>query len=148
MFKGLKIVITGASRGVGYEAAKILLEKGAQVIGVGRDLKRMQEREAELQKLGDFTGLALNVADMESAKKTAEVVAEKWGLLDALVNNAGILKYSENYETEEIGIMEESIRINLLGPHQFSKALLPLLLKGEQSAYYSCGIRRRKSGIA
>ena len=55
IFSGKRIVLTGASRGVGYEASKLFLAAGAEVIGTGRDVARLDKVSAELQSMGNFT---------------------------------------------------------------------------------------------
>ncbi len=51
-FQGKRIVITGATRGVGFESAKLFLAAGAEVFGTGRDQARLNQSAAELSKLG------------------------------------------------------------------------------------------------
>ena len=53
-FAGKRIVITGASRGVGFESAKRFLAQGALVFGTARDAARLEQASVELNKIGSF----------------------------------------------------------------------------------------------
>jgi NAD(P)-dependent dehydrogenase (short-subunit alcohol dehydrogenase family) len=123
-------LITGANRGIGFEVCRQLASQGFVVLLTARDAAKA---ETAARKLGNGTveSLLLDVADIASIEKAAEIVAGRYGYLDVLINNAGI-----NYDTWETaenadidGTVQDTIRTNLLGPWQVSKAFLPLLRK-------------------
>ena len=88
--RGLKdkvILITGAGSGIGAVAAKYLAEKGAKVLIIGRTEKALKEPAAQHENI--FYEAA-DINQTEDIKKILNVVKEKFGRLDALVNNAGV----------------------------------------------------------
>src|SRR5215472_7155126 len=89
--EGRRVVLTGASRGVGYETAKRFLGEGARVLGVGKDGPRLARATEALKPLGDFTALQADLCDAEAPNRIAEAVRDRWGALDILFNNAAIL---------------------------------------------------------
>jgi len=66
-FTGKRIVLTGASRGVGYEASKLFLAAGAEVIGTGRDAARLEKTTRELQAIGKFTPFLADFDTLENS---------------------------------------------------------------------------------
>jgi NAD(P)-dependent dehydrogenase (short-subunit alcohol dehydrogenase family) len=124
-------LITGANRGIGFEVCRKLASQGFVVLLAARDAAKAETAARKLGNDGTVESLLLDVADIASIEKAAEVVAGRYGYLDVLINNAGI-----NYDTWETaenadidGTVQDTIRTNLLGPWQVSKAFLPLLRK-------------------
>ncbi len=132
-FTRRRILITGASRGVGLGAARLLLASGASVLGTARDAARLEATARELKRLGDFEGV---VADLNRPAEAAEVlataVAKHWGSLDALVNNAAIGGENGGFAVAPAQDLEKVLTVNLLAPQHLIRALLPLLLKGTE----------------
>jgi len=83
-------VVTGAGQGMGRAIAQRLIREGARVVAV--DVKEASARETIEQAGGDDAGVALtcNIADSAAVQRLFATVDEKYGRLDALVNNAGI----------------------------------------------------------
>jgi NAD(P)-dependent dehydrogenase (short-subunit alcohol dehydrogenase family) len=133
--EGRRILITGVSRGIGYETAKVFLAEGARVLGVGKDPARLARASEELSRRGDFGALA---ADLSTAAAPATVVAAvetRWGALDLLFNNAAILLNAGEpraFEDESAGVLEQSLATNLVAPYHLTMALLPLLRRGRE----------------
>ena len=127
---GRRIVITGASRGIGFESCKRLLQAGAQVLGVAKNADRLEKSAIELSPLGSFEYLAIDVADSATPTKILEVVSKRWGSLDILINNAGVQTWNKNWVEEDAELLHNNLQINLLGPHRLAHALLPCLLTG------------------
>jgi NAD(P)-dependent dehydrogenase (short-subunit alcohol dehydrogenase family) len=124
-------LVTGANRGIGFEVCRQLASQGFVVLLTARDAAKAETAARKLGNGGTVESLLLDVADIASIEKAAEVVAGRYGYLDVLINNAGI-----NYDTWETaenadidGTVQDTIRTNLLGPWQVSKAFLPLLRK-------------------
>jgi len=84
-------LITGANRGIGLETARQLGEQGYTVLVAARSLKKAEDAVLELKKDGIERAIAitLDVGDDASVEAAAAEVTEKFGRLDALVNNAG-----------------------------------------------------------
>jgi NAD(P)-dependent dehydrogenase (short-subunit alcohol dehydrogenase family) len=131
--KGRRVFITGASRGVGFESARLFLQEGARVIGAARDARRLAEAAEKLKGLGEFHILAINLAQPGFEKDAVSAVARHFGgKLDILFNNAGIMPVHETLENEKPGALEQCLLVNLLAAHNLTRALLPALLQGDQ----------------
>lgn len=128
--KDRRVVLTGVSRGVGLETAKLLLVEGARVLGVARDPERVARVNEVLSALGDYSGVVADVGAHDAAEVVATAARERFGAVDVLVNNAAILHWSEGWRAEGTEPLERSMQINVLGPHRLIMALLPLLESG------------------
>lgn len=86
-------VVTGASRGIGLETSRLLVDAGARVAGIARsgdDLAAIADR------LGDrFEPVVCDITDAEAARSAIDGVAQRHGRLDVLVNNAGVGRFGE-----------------------------------------------------
>jgi len=131
--KGRRILITGASRGVGFESAKLFLKEGARIIGAARDARRLAEAAEQLKGQGEFHTLAIDLEKPGFEKDAASAVARHFeGKLDILFNNAGIMPVHDTLENEKPGGLEKTLQVNLVAVQNLTQALLPALLKGEK----------------
>jgi len=130
--KGKHVLITGASRGVGYQASKLFLKAGAEVIGVARDADRLSKTAQELRAMGSFTPVVADLAQDGAPQAIAAAVAKQWQSLDLLVNNAGAQVWKGGWDQEGPEALEWLLKVNVVAPHQLIMALLPLLKKGKE----------------
>lgn len=137
--KGKSVFITGGSRGIGWSMALSFAKAGISKIAVGArsPLDGLEKAIAEAcLNSAEFLPVRLDVTDEASVAAAAAEVEQKFGKLNFLVNNAGILgKY---------GLIADSnpdewwnvLNVNLRGPYLVTRAFLPLLLKaGEEEKY-------------
>jgi NAD(P)-dependent dehydrogenase (short-subunit alcohol dehydrogenase family) len=129
-FKGKKILITGASRGIGFEASKLFLNSGAQVIGTGRNQARLESVSTELRAIGDFHPVIADFNDPSAPAEVAKEVSVRWDSLDMLLNNAAVQTYKSDWLDEGVNLLETELRCNLLAQHELIFRLQNLLLKG------------------
>ncbi|WP_151737079.1 SDR family oxidoreductase ['Paenibacillus yunnanensis' Narsing Rao et al. 2020] len=121
-------LVTGASKGIGFEVAKQLGEQGITVLVSARTLADAEEAALKLKEQGiDAVGVELEVTNSGHIAKLAERIAGEYGKLDILVNNAGIWAEAGNTE----GAFEKTFEVNTFAPYHITEALLPLLLKSE-----------------
>jgi NAD(P)-dependent dehydrogenase (short-subunit alcohol dehydrogenase family) len=122
-------LVTGANKGIGYEIAAGLGALGYRV-GVGaRDATRREEAVASLRAGGvDAVGVPLDVTDDASVTAAADLLAERFGHLDALVNNAGITGgHRQQPSTVDPDVIRTVVETNVIGVVRVTNALLPLL---------------------
>ena len=129
------IVITGASKGLGWEIAVRLSQKYANIILVARSKDLLEQLRKEIAERSGRSPLAIacDIADENEVRCMAAAVQENFKCIDVLINNAGIgiHKLPEQMTNEE---MRKQFTVNVYGPFYCIKALLPLLKLG-QSGY-------------
>ncbi|WP_433130179.1 SDR family oxidoreductase [Micromonospora sp. CA-240977] len=127
---GTKIaLVTGANKGIGYEIAAGLGALGWSV-GVGaREQTRRDAAVARLRESGvDAFGVPLDVTDDRSVAAAADLIAERAGRLDALVNNAGITGGRPQQPSNvDPAVIRTVVETNVIGVIQVTNAMLPLL---------------------
>ena len=137
--QGKRILITGASSGLGFAMAKALVKEGGSVLITARDETRLDAAKQELRQMSsNVFGLAMDVRDEESIQKTVNWVDDVWGSLDMLVNNAGIgmrtvnpdfLTHPQPFFKVSADGFRNLIDTNLTGYFLVSKAFVPLFIK-------------------
>lgn len=132
--KGKRILLTGASRGIGRAAAQLLLEHEARILGVARNVDRLQAAQAELlqQNLSSFTVLAIDQTDPSAPTVIRDRLIQDLGGVDIVVLNAGVQYNDGDIMTEPVGMLEMSLEQNLLAPFRLARELLPLLEQGNE----------------
>jgi len=111
---GKNVLITGASKGIGFELAKILLGKGDSLVLVSRNIER-SDNLYELKKISDnFYVLNCDVSKSEEIDKLYDFTKSKLGKIDILVNNAGRGIYAP-IGTETANSIKEIIDLNVFG---------------------------------
>jgi NAD(P)-dependent dehydrogenase (short-subunit alcohol dehydrogenase family) len=132
---GKRILITGISRGVGLETARLFLAEGAELIGAARDAARLERVRRELDPSGErLVVVALDLAGRDAPARLAALVEKRWRALDVLFNNAGV--QIDGSIQGILGVSEEtfdaSLAINLVAPYRLCRALLPALYRGSE----------------
>lgn len=130
-FGGRVALVTGAYRGIGLEVTRQLARRGFTVILTARDLSKAEAAADKLKGQGlEVVAAALDVSDARSIEEAVRFVAERFGRLDVLVNNAAILYDSWQRAVEaDLDIVREAFETNTLGPWRMAQACLPLLGK-------------------
>jgi NAD(P)-dependent dehydrogenase (short-subunit alcohol dehydrogenase family) len=123
------ILITGATSGIGLEAAVALARRGNLLVLVGRDQKKMNAAVDEVKRRAGVAAPDSWLCDFGSQaqiRKLASDLLAKYDRLDVLVNNAGLA--TRRREVTEDGI-ERTLAVNHLGPFLLTNLLLDLLVK-------------------
>lgn len=118
-------VVTGASRGLGRALALELAASGFHVVGLARHFSAGESRGRE-ELGGRLVWQRCDVADSERVRECYGSIAERFGRLDLLVNNAGVGRFASLDETDE-GVWGETIGTNLTGAFLQIRYALPLL---------------------
>jgi NAD(P)-dependent dehydrogenase (short-subunit alcohol dehydrogenase family) len=119
-------LITGANKGLGFEIARQLGERGYTVVLGARDWAKADTAASELRKEGlDAHPLKLDVTSAEDIAKLPGYFEEKFGGLDVLVNNAGVAVESKGGSRVEN--LRKTFDTNVFGAFAVTEALLPLI---------------------
>ena len=125
--EGKTYLITGATSGTGFEAAKILLSKGAKVVMLNRNPQKSADTIATLkQELGDDADVSfiqMDLAELASVRKAAEEVLEQVPQIDALICNAAIAQVPEQKIT--VDGFESQLGVNYYGHFALQGLLYP-----------------------
>jgi NAD(P)-dependent dehydrogenase (short-subunit alcohol dehydrogenase family) len=129
--KGRACVVTGASRGIGREAARLLCAEGANVLLVARDEERLRDAteeagEAGAERGGRAEALALDVTGDDAGTRMAAAAEERFGALDVLVNNAGTAQWRDLDEVPEED-WRAQYELNVMAPLRAMRAAIPAM---------------------
>lgn len=122
-------LVTGANKGIGYEIAAGLGALGWSV-GIGaRDERRRTDAVAKLRAAGaDVFGVPLDVTDDESVTAAVQLIEERTGRLDVLVNNAGTAGgWPDKPTSVDLETVRRLVETNVIGVIRVTNAMLPLL---------------------
>jgi len=125
-------LITGANKGIGKEIARGLGRKGYTVLVGSRDEKKGEVVVSEFKK-EDIQAYAvpLEVTDEASILSAAKWVESKFGKLDVLVNNAGIVTDNTKPSEADLSLVKKAYDTNVFAPIRLIQVFLPLLKKSE-----------------
>ena len=118
------VVITGTSRGIGFELAQIFAKKGHQVLAISRNTKPL-----EAVNHPNIKAISVDIANNSDLDKVTELIKNKWNKVDLLINNAGKLinKPFTDLTTDDF---LEVYKVNVFGVASLTKNLIPFLQKG------------------
>ncbi len=125
--KGKRIIITGASHGIGFEAARVLASKGADIVMAVRNTEKGEKAASKIATVNGHKPVSvmhLDLADLESVRKFADDFLTRYDRLDVLINNAGVM--IPPYKRTKDGF-ELQFGTNYLGHYALTALLLPLL---------------------
>ncbi len=140
VLKGKVALITGAGRGIGRSIAVACAGQGARTIVTGRDMDRLTRVADEIGAIGgEAEALLLDVTREENAVRVVEQVVGKWGRIDVLVNNAGIITYHTPVWATTMEQWDEVMNTNLRGMHLVCRAVIPHMMQREQGVIINIG---------
>lgn len=127
-FSGKVAVITGASSGLGADAARAFAEHGADVALLARRKEKLDEVAEEINAAngGRAEGFSCDVTDEESVKSAVEAIIARFGKIDILINNAGVA-FLGTVETLSDSDWDRAINVNLKGVVHVSKYVVPVM---------------------
>lgn len=128
-FRDKVVIITGGTRGLGFILAKKFVSEGAKVAVVARSGSDLAKVEEELRAVGgQVLTVQCDVADNEQVKQMVDDVKKRFGTIDVLVNNAGIIQVGplENMKREDF---QNAINVITWGTINTTMAVLPYMEK-------------------
>jgi 3-oxoacyl-[acyl-carrier protein] reductase len=119
-------VITGGGRGIGYAVAQRLLEEGAKVAFCALRQNSVDAALASLSEFGDVVGVVADVSNLNDVRHFFDVVRDRFGGADILVNNVGIRTYQAVADLNPAD-WDRMLAVNLTGAFYCSHEILPML---------------------
>jgi NAD(P)-dependent dehydrogenase (short-subunit alcohol dehydrogenase family) len=145
---GRVVAVTGPTRGIGRAVALACARHGAEVVLIGRNVKKLEAVHAEIEKGGGAATIA--VLDMErSIAKDYDAVAsgvqERYGRLDGLLHNASILGSLAPIEHYDVPTWCRVMQVNVTAAFALTQVLLPALKRSQDASvvFTSSGVGRR-----
>jgi len=118
------IIVTGASRGIGFELVQLLATQGHQVLALSRNIDSLEKLRLE-----NLTTIATDIGKTEDVKQVSEFVLNHWKEVDIVIHNAGKLVNKPFKDTTTNDFLEV-YKVNVFAIAELTKILLPYLKKG------------------
>ena len=127
--EGRRALVTGASKGIGFETCRVLADAGADIAAVGRDEAGLAEVCEAVEALGRrCVPITADLATVEGPRAAARAALEAFGTIDILVNNAGVTTIKSIIDTP-VDDWEWVNNVNLRAPYLLAQALVPKMIE-------------------
>jgi NAD(P)-dependent dehydrogenase (short-subunit alcohol dehydrogenase family) len=139
-------LVTGASRGIGRAAALALARAGAHVLAIARTVGGLEELDDEIKQLGGGATLVpLDLKDLDAIDRLGAALFERWGKLDALLGNAGVLGVMTPVTHLKPKVWDELIAVNVTANFRLIRSMDPLLQRSDagRALFVSSGAARK-----
>ncbi|MEB8330039.1 SDR family oxidoreductase [Flavobacteriaceae bacterium KMM 6897] len=117
------IIITGSSRGIGFEMAQLFANEGHQVLALSRNEKPIRELSHK-----NITSFPFDISKKADIKTMVDFIAEHWSSVDVLINNAGKLMNKPFLESD-MDEFQEVYRVNVFGVAHITQSVIPHMSK-------------------
>ncbi len=125
-------LVTGASRGIGFATAIALARAGAHVVALARTVGGLEELDDEIKKAGSTATLVpLDLKDLDGIARLGAALNERFGKLDIMVANAGLLGPLSPLSHVQPKAWDELIAVNVTANWQLIRCMEPLLQKSD-----------------
>ncbi|MGX4805283.1 SDR family NAD(P)-dependent oxidoreductase [Bradyrhizobium guangdongense] len=125
-------LVTGASRGIGFATALALAKAGAHIVATARTQGGLEELDDEIRKVGGSATLVpLNLTDTDGIARLGAGLHERYGKLDILVGNAGVLGPSSPIGHIELKTFNDVMAVNVSANFQLIRCMEPLLKQSD-----------------
>src|SRR5438270_12363590 len=123
-----RALVTGAARGIGFATAIALAKAGAHIVATARTQGGLEELDDEIRKDGGGATLVpLNLTDFDGIARLGAGLHERYGKLDILVGNAGVLGPSSPVGHIELKPWNDVVAVNITANFQLIRCMEPLL---------------------
>lgn len=126
-----RVIVTGASSGIGFELAKQLLAKKCSVVATARRVQKLDELSQFELEPGQLQLVPGDICDPELRMLLIDTCSERFGGLDILINNAGAGSLGK-FEDSSEECLRKIMEVNFFAPVELIRAAIPLLRKGEK----------------
>jgi 2-deoxy-D-gluconate 3-dehydrogenase len=125
---GKVALVTGATKGIGFDVCKVLADAGADIAAVGRDATGLAEVKEAVEALGrKCVAIEADLAGSEGPVAAARTALQSFGTIDILVNNAGIALI-DNLLDASVEDWDKTMAVNLRAPFLLARELAPRMI--------------------
>lgn len=129
---GRIVLVTGASRGIGYQAALEAARRGAHIVAVARTVGGLEDLDDEVKAAGSETTLVpLDVRDGDGIDRLGKAIFDRWGKLDGLIGNAGVLGTITPLSHLDVKDFDQAFAVNVAANYRLIRSLDPLLRQSD-----------------
>jgi short-subunit dehydrogenase len=131
---GLRVLVTGASQGIGRAIAELAAKRGMKVLASARSVELLNQLAEEVRKAGHTLEVVqADIAKPEGREAMVRAAQDKFGGLDVLINNAGI-GATGHFAESTPDVLRSIMETNFFGTVETTRAFLPLLQQGKTPA--------------
>ena len=142
-----RVVITGASSGIGLDLARRFVAEGSSVVINGRDPEKLERARRSLEEERRVVAVAGHVGEPATARAVAAAARERFGGVDVLINNAGIFGVKPFLEST-VEDLERFFTTNVKGTFLMTRAVVPLMIEGGGGSIINIGTTLVEQGMA
>jgi NAD(P)-dependent dehydrogenase (short-subunit alcohol dehydrogenase family) len=126
------VLVTGASRGIGYQVALEAARRGAHIIAVARTVGGLEDLDDEIRAAGsEATLVPLDVRDGDGIDRLGAAIFSRWKRLDGLVGNAGVLGTITPVSHLDVKDFDQAFAVNVTANYRLIRSFDPLLRRAE-----------------
>jgi short-subunit dehydrogenase len=141
-----RVLITGASGGIGRSVAEGAAREGARLVLAARTSERLDELARGLAPHADVLAVPADVTVPEDRERLLRSAVDRFGGLDVLINNAGVASFGHFAESSE-AILRQIMEVNFFAPAELIRLAVPVLMKGDQPAVVNIASMCGRRGI-
>jgi len=142
-------LITGGGRGIGKAIAMAYASEGARLALCARTTSELEQTCEEIRKLKtECEGWTCDVSQEEPVKEMVESVKRRFGRIDVLVNNAGVMTRPVPITDVEVKKWDYTIAVNLRGPFLVTQTVLPIMMNQKGGSIINVSSMIRRSAFA
>ncbi|MBX7104678.1 MAG: SDR family oxidoreductase [Gemmataceae bacterium] len=146
-FSGLRVLVTGASQGIGNELAQQAVARGAKVLAVARNEALLKELTASVKNAGGaIETLVADVTSPTDRVAMLDAMKQRFGGLDVLLNNAGIGATGHFADADEARL-RNIFEVNFFGLAELTRLAIPMLKQGQSPALVNISSIVGKRGL-
>jgi 3-oxoacyl-[acyl-carrier protein] reductase len=121
-------IVTGASSDIGIVIVKRFVEEGANVVMIGRDLKKLEKAKSSIGKNDSMVVMPCDITDASQVIQTVEQIVDHYGTINVLVNNAGAINDPTHFHEMSDSDITDLIDINMVGTFKMTRAVLQKMI--------------------
>ncbi len=145
--KNKRIILTGATGGIGSELTKKLLSQGCKIGMVCLSKSHLEDLSKKLSAPEQIISIAADITQEADQQRIIKAMQDRFGGIDILINSAGLMDFTSllNQSNKRINAL---FQVNVIAPIQLTKAIIPLMLEQKQGHIINIGSTFGSIGFA